>query len=56
MLTILKDAENYPNLFQWFGGIALEQIESWMRSYPLTVPSDLLEFWRQTGGWRPLRV
>jgi hypothetical protein len=50
MLTILRDAEKAPGLFHWFGGIALEKIALWMRSYPLTVPPDLLEFWRQTGG------
>ena len=50
MLTILKDAERSPKIFYWFGAIALEQIESWMKSNSIIVPSDLVEFWRQTGG------
>jgi len=50
MLTILRDAERRPDLFQWFGAIAIEQIESWARSSSLRVPRDLVEFWSQTGG------
>jgi hypothetical protein len=50
MLKILQDAERCPDLFQWFGAIALEQIESWTRSCSLIVPRDLIEFWSQTGG------
>jgi hypothetical protein len=50
MLKILKDAERSPKIFYWFGAIALELIESWMRSNSITVPPDLVEFWRQTGG------
>jgi hypothetical protein len=50
MLKILKDAERSPKIFYWFGAIALEQIESWMRSSSLIIPRDLVEFWSQTGG------
>jgi hypothetical protein len=50
MLAILKDAASRPDLFHWFGAIEREQIESWLRSSSLEVPSDLLDFWTQTGG------
>jgi hypothetical protein len=50
MLKILEDAEGRHDVFMPFGAIALEQIESWMRSSSLTIPRDLVEFWSQTGG------
>ncbi len=50
MLKILKDAEGRNDVFMPFGAIALEQIESWMRSSSLIIPRDLVEFWSQTGG------
>jgi hypothetical protein len=50
MLKILKDAEGRHDVFLPFGAIALEQIESWMRSSSLNIPRDLVEFWSQTGG------
>jgi hypothetical protein len=53
MLAILKDAGSRPDLFHWFGAIEREQIESLLRSSSLEVPSDLLDFWTQTGGGDP---
>jgi len=50
MLKILKDAEGRNDVFMPFGAIALEQIESWMRSSSLIIPRDLVESWSQTGG------
>jgi hypothetical protein len=50
MLKILKDAKGRHNVFLSFGAIAVEQIESWMRSSSLIIPGDLVEFWSQTGG------
>jgi hypothetical protein len=50
MLAILKDAETRPDLFFWFGPIERAQVEMWIRSSNLEVPSDLLDFWIQTGG------
>ena len=50
MLKILKDAVRRPDLFYWFGAIERSQLESWVRSSGLLVPSDLFEFWSQTGG------
>jgi hypothetical protein len=44
MLKILKDAEGRHDVFLPFGAIALEQIESWMRSSSLNIPRDLVEF------------
>ena len=50
MLTILKDAERRPDLFGWFGAIGRGYIELWSRSSNLDAPSDLVDFWSQTGG------
>jgi len=50
MLAILKDAETRPDLFFWFGAIARDQIEAWLRSLNLVVPDDLLDFWTKNGG------
>jgi hypothetical protein len=50
MLTILKDAEARSDLFQWFGAIERDEIESWMRTKQFSVPSDLVELWSLTGG------
>ena len=50
MLAILKDARSRPDLFHWFGAIEREQVELWLRSLSLKVPSELLDFWTQTGG------
>ena len=50
MLKIFKDAKGRNDVFMPFGAIALEQIESWMRSSSLIIPRDLVEFWSQTGG------
>jgi hypothetical protein len=37
-------------VFISFGAIAHGEIESWMRAASLTIPSDLIDFWCQTGG------
>lgn len=50
MLTILKDVAKRPDLFHWFGAIERFQLESWVRSFGFPIPSDLVEFWSQTGG------
>ena len=50
MLTILKDSEERPELFDWFGAIDLSMIESWALGLNLVVPRDLLDLWSQTGG------
>ena len=56
MLTILKDSEERPELFDWFGAIDLSMIESWALGLNLVVPRDLLDLWSQTGGGRLLRI
>jgi hypothetical protein len=50
MLILLKDAEGRHDVFISFGAIALDQLESWMRSSSLIIPRDLVEFWSHTGG------
>ena len=50
MLKILEDSAGRSNVFISFGAISREEIESWMRTASLTIPSDLVEFWCETGG------
>jgi hypothetical protein len=50
VLKILEDLAGRSNVFVSFGAIAHGEIESWMRAASLTIPSDLIEFWCQTGG------
>lgn len=50
MLTILSDAALRPDLFSWFGGISDNDLHQWLRTADLSLPEDLLELWRQTGG------
>jgi hypothetical protein len=50
VLKILEDSVGRSNVFISFGAIARGEIESWMQAASLTIPSDLIEFWCQTGG------
>jgi hypothetical protein len=47
--TIYDDARAHPNLFHWFGIVALE-FDQWLPTLPLRVHPGLVAFWRQTGG------
>src|SRR5580704_5494527 len=50
MLAILKDAAARPELFGWFGPIARNEIDSWLKRSNLRVPDDVRELWTETGG------
>src|SRR4051812_26130713 len=50
MLSIVQDAERNPKVFCWFGAIPASEINEWLIASGLKLPSDLLEFWRVTGG------
>lgn len=50
MLAILKDAAARPELFGWFGPIAKNEIDSWLKRSNLRVPDDVRELWVVTGG------
>jgi hypothetical protein len=50
MLVLLQDAERRPSVFQWFGAIPGREIEDWMRRSQVSLPSDLIELWQETGG------
>jgi hypothetical protein len=50
MLAILKDAAARPELFDWFGPIARNEIDSWLKRSNLRVPDDVRELWTETGG------
>ena len=50
MLVILKDSEERPELFHWFGAIDRSDIETWASNLNLVVPRGLLDLWSQTGG------
>ena len=50
MLRILQDAQQRPELFEWFGSIPGREIEDWLLRTQLPIPSDLVELWKITGG------
>jgi len=50
MLAILKDAAARPELFGWFGPIAIHEIDCWLKQSNLRVPDDVRELWGVTGG------
>jgi hypothetical protein len=45
-----KDRVSRPDLFDLFGKINPENLDAWLSERKLTVPDDLKEFWRETGG------
>lgn len=50
MLLLLQDAKLHPNILDEFGAIPDAELQDWLRRSGLRFPSDLVEFWRQTGG------
>lgn len=50
MPQILEDAARKPDVFCWFGAIPAGEIEAWTERVAVHLPSDLLDFWRFTGG------
>lgn len=49
-MTILTDSKVAPQLFVWNGPIKPQDLEDWLGQRHLTLPSDLISFWRETGG------
>ena len=45
-----KDRVTKPALFSFFGGISPEKLDIWLRERKLVVPTDLRDFWCETGG------
>ncbi len=45
-----KDRAVRPDLFDFFGAIKPEKLNEWLRERRLIVPSDLRDFWRESGG------
>jgi hypothetical protein len=50
MLILLQDAKRVPRIFSSFGAIPSLEIQDWLRRTSLTLPSDLIELWQQSGG------
>ena len=50
MAKILDDASRSPEIFCWFGAITVEEIRDWLSRSRVSLPTDLLELWRVTGG------
>ncbi len=45
-----KDQAARPDLVDFFGAIHPEELDQWLRERRLIVPSDLRDFWLETGG------
>jgi hypothetical protein len=50
MLLLLRDAAQHPRAFCWFGAIPKYEIDEWVQHTGLTLPQDLIELWKTTGG------
>jgi hypothetical protein len=50
MSVILNDALRRPDVFCWFGAIPAHELRAWTERNGVRLPSDLLEFWRTSGG------
>src|SRR5258708_22711295 len=50
MLLLLRDAALHPLAFCWFGAIPKPEMDAWVQRTGLTVPQDLIELWKITGG------
>jgi hypothetical protein len=50
MLILLQDAQRVPRIFSPFGPIPSAEIQDWLQRTGLTLPSDLVELWQQSGG------
>jgi len=49
-LAILVDAQRFPHLFHWNGGIEMSVLREWLKFHHLIVPEDLELLWHRTGG------
>jgi hypothetical protein len=50
MFQVFQDAKLDRQVFFDFNPIPQEELDDWLRRTGLTLPPDLLEFWRLTGG------
>jgi hypothetical protein len=50
MLILLQDAQRVPRIFSAFGAIPSAEIQDWLQRTKLTLPSDLVALWQQSGG------
>jgi hypothetical protein len=50
MFRVLQDAKLNRQVFFDFNAIPQEELDDWLRRTGIVLPSDLLEFWRLTGG------
>jgi len=49
-MKILRDAEEYPSCFFWYGAVSSSDLLSWQNERRLKIPNDLLRLWQETGG------
>ena len=47
---VFQDCEHRPELFRWFGPIAIDDLRSWCRARELSLPEDLVLLLSRTGG------
>lgn len=47
--TIIRDSKKFSD-FYWFGAIDDRTMSEWLTSQNLVLPSDLIDFWKLTGG------
>lgn len=50
MFRVLEDAQLRPQIFCSFNAIPEPELNDWLRRADLVLPTDLVEFWRLTGG------
>lgn len=49
-MQLLDDAVVKPQVFRWNRPVGAKAIEDWLTGRQWTVPTDLRQFWSQTGG------
>jgi hypothetical protein len=47
---LLDDSQIRPDLFQFMGPLAEVKLDAWLKDRHYSVPNDLRELWRDTGG------
>lgn len=47
---IIEDAKSRPELYVWVGRIPENLLREWTKKQNLSVPSDLMHLWTETGG------
>lgn len=49
-LRLLADSQQRPDLFHWQGRIDALALDRWLEARGWSIPADLKEVWRRTGG------